>query len=342
MNHETEKAAPLPAPEDTAELLRGEWISLPADDPITGYLATHHWSDPTPPVQWEVARLSQAAYAYRETTTQWAVVGKFYAAKTGAEATEYAARELERIRKAQAAGFGEEEGRVIHPLSLWRGVLFLEYVDGLTLEDLIAVRRSRPGVLTIALERAATFLARLHAQTVQPDVQSDAASQVAYTHKVVDNLVKHGVLANDPVISRGLHRLIDRWADDPLMSDYQPVLKHGDATTTNFVFPWDGGMVVIDWERMYPGDPAADLGRLMAEVAHSITQHGGNILEAMPALQFLTQAYRRSLTGGRDARGVIERAHFYQASSTLRIARNGWVSRLDRIGLVARAMALLS
>jgi aminoglycoside phosphotransferase (APT) family kinase protein len=154
--------------------------------------------------------------------------------------------------------------------------------------------------------------------------------------------VKHGVLANDPVISRGLHRLIDRWADDPLMSDYQPVLKHGDATTTNFVFPWDGGMVVIDWERMYPGDPAADLGRLMAEVAHSITQHGGTILEAMPALQRLTKAYRRSLTGDRDADGVIERAHFYQASSTLRIARNGWVSRLDRIGLVARAMALLS
>ena len=56
----------------------------------------------------------------------------------------------------------------------------------------------------------------------------------------------------------------------------------------------------------------------------------------------LTEAYERSLTGDGDMGKVIERARFYQASSTLRIARNGWVSRLDRTGMVARAMALLS
>ena len=38
----------------------------------------------------------------------------------------------------------------------------------------------------------------------------------------------------------------------------------------------------------------------------------------------------------------MKRARFFQASSTLRIARNGWVSRLDRMGLVAQALALLS
>jgi thiamine kinase-like enzyme len=342
MDHEIAEDALLLAPVDTAELLRGEWTAVPAADPVTGYLETHHWTHSTLPVQWEVARLSQAAYAYRETATQWAAVGKFYTAKTGAEAADHAARELDHIREAQTANFEEGGDRAIHALSLWRGVLFLEYVDGLTLEDLIAVRRSRPGVLTEALERAAGFLARLHAQTVQPHIQPDAASQMAYTHKIVDNLVKHGVLAKDPVTSEGLHRLIDRWADDPLMGDYQPVLKHGDATTTNFVFPWDGKMVVIDWERMYPGDPAADLGRLMAEVGHSITQHGGTIAEAMPALERLTEAYERSLTGDGDVGKVIERARFYQASSTLRIARNGWVSRLDRTRMVARAMALLS
>ena len=315
---------------------------MPAGNPVTEYLAAHHWTNANSPTEWEVARLSQAAYAYRETSTQWTAVAKFYAAKTGQEADDYAARELEYIQRVQTVSYEGGEGRAILPLSLWRGVLFLEYVDGLTLEDLIAVRRSRPGVLTEALEKTAAFLARLHAQTVQPDVRPDAASQTAYTHGVVDNLVKYGVLANDPITSEGLHRLIDRWADNPLMGDYRPVLKHGDATTTNFVFPWDGGMVVIDWERMYPGDPAADLGRLMAEVAHSITQHGGTVLEAVPALQRLTNAYRDALDGEEDARKVIERAHFYQASSTLRIARNGWVSRLDRTGMIARAMALLS
>jgi hypothetical protein len=38
---------------------------------------------------------------------------------------------------------------------------------------------------------------------------------------------------------------------------------------------------------------------------------------------------------------LIERARFYQASSTLRIARNGWLSRLERSALVVEGMALL-
>ena len=43
-----------------------------------------------------------------------------------------------------------------------------------------------------------------------------------------------------------------------------------------------------------------------------------------------------------QAAAVVSRATFYHASSALRIARNGWVSRLDRMGLVAQAMALLA
>jgi len=48
------------------------------------------------------------------------------------------------------------------------------------------------------------------------------------------------------------------------------------------------------------------------------------------------------LPEGWDGDSVINRARFYRASSTLRIARNGWVSRLDRTALVAQAMALLA
>jgi hypothetical protein len=44
----------------------------------------------------------------------------------------------------------------------------------------------------------------------------------------------------------------------------------------------------------------------------------------------------------RAAAAVVSRASFYHASSALRIARNGWVSRLDRMGLVAQAMVLLA
>ena len=39
---------------------------------------------------------------------------------------------------------------------------------------------------------------------------------------------------------------------------------------------------------------------------------------------------------------LVYRARFYQATSTLRIARNGWLSRLDRLALILQAFALLS
>ena len=53
------------------------------------------------------------------------------------------------------------------------------------------------------------------------------------------------------------------------MGDFTPAFTHGDATTSNFVFPWDGGVVAIDWERFAVADPAADVGRF-APVATTV------------------------------------------------------------------------
>lgn len=65
-------------------------------------------------------------------------------------------------------------------------------------------------------------------------------------------------------------------------------------------------------------------------------------MEAKPFVHHLTDAYRRALPTGWDCDAVIDRARFYRASSTLRIARNGWGSRLDRTALVVQAMAVLT
>jgi hypothetical protein len=341
MTSEEQQIESIAPPPETPQLLRGEWVTPPTPDPMTEHLATRYLEG-TGEREWEVARLSQAAYAYRELTTGWAAVAKFYVVKTSSDAGRHAANELAQIRTAQAAHLAEGPVRAVRPLGLWRGVLLLEHVDGLTLEDVIAVRRSRPGTLTDRLRRAAELLATLHVYGPRPDSEIDFTAQVAYAHGVVHDLVRWGVLKHDPVTADGLGRLIDRWADRPSMVSFTPTLIHGDATTTNFIFPWEGGAVMIDWERMEPGDPASDLGRLMAELGHSIQQHGGTVTEAVPAIQHLTDVYREALPADWDSDAVIERAGFYQASSMLRIARNGWVSRLDRTALVARAMALLS
>jgi thiamine kinase-like enzyme len=309
---------------------------------VVEYVTESVWDHPERPTSWEVARLSQAAYVYRETSVGWAMVAKFYAVKAGSTAGKHAASELGCIRRVQATNMAERDSRPIEALALWRGVLFLEYVDGLTLEDTIAVRRSQPGELRQALEHAARFLAKLHVHGLQPHTGSDWEVSVSYAHKVVDQLARHGVLQDYPIACDGVARLIDRWAANPAMEDFVPSLSHGDATTTNFVFPKKGGVVVVDWERLGVADPAFDLGRLMAEITHSINQHGGSVKEAEPFIRHMTATYRHALPAGWDADSLVERARFYRASSTLRIARNGWVSRLDRTALVAQAMALLA
>ena len=341
MRHDGEHADPLTPPADVPEIQRGNWLALPADDPVAAYLTAELWDHQREPAGWKVARLSQAAYLYREQATGWTVVGKFYVIKGGDDATRYAQRELDRIQEVQAAGLTSGAVRAIRALALWRGILFLEYVEGLTLEDVIAVRNHRPGTLSQSLNDAARFLATLHARSVRSDAPPDFDAAVAYVRKVVGQLAKHGVLQSQPLIQEGLGRLIDRWADRAEMTAFTPALIHGDMTTTNFVFT-EEAVVVIDWERMETADPAADLGRLMAEVTHSVNQHGGTIDEALPFVRRLTDTYRDTLPGDWDADALVRRACFYRASSTLRIARNGWISRLDRTALVAQAMALLA
>jgi aminoglycoside phosphotransferase (APT) family kinase protein len=270
------------------------------------------------------------------------VVAKFYGVKAGSSAHKYAARERDRIEEAKAMGLTGDEARAVDPLGLWRGVLFLEYVPGLTLENIIAVRDSQPGRLTEALEWAAQSLAKLHNNSLRESEESDFGSSLAYVRGVVGQLAKHGVLRGYPVTQDGVRRLIDRWAGRVEMTDFVPCLTHGDATTTNFVFPQDAGVVIVDWERLYAGDPASDLGRLMAEITHSINQHGGSVVEAEPFVRHMAEAYCEALPERWAGDAVLNRARFYRASSTLRIARNGWVSRLDRTALVAQAMALLA
>ncbi len=343
MAHNQDESPQPPAlpPADVPEIQRGNWFTVPDDDPVLDYLATR-WEDVERPAMCEAARLSQATYIYRETLIGRAIVAKFYSVKTGDSAEKHARREFEMIQQARAAGLDEGDVRAIRPWALWRGVLFLEYVDGLTLEDSIAIRRSRPGELSVNLAQAAALLAELHSNGTRPEALADFETAAAYAREVVEDLYKHGVIQHDPITREGLLHSINRWADRPEMQDFTPTLAHGDATTSNFIFPWHGGVVAIDWERLETADPAADLGRLMAEVLHSVTQHGGSVSEGASFVHYLTDVYRRALPGDWDVDVLLERACFYQASSMLRIARNGWVSRLDRAALIARALALLT
>lgn len=332
-------------PEADPSLQADDWVRLAPDHPTIVFIESELWDQTGPPQAWSIARLSSAAYLYREEASGWSIVAKFYVAKTGDQAERYANKEYNLTQAAIDSGLARDPLRAVRPLALWRGVLFLEYARGFTLEDLIAVRRSQPGVLRPAVEQSGRLLALLHRNGVSR--QPESTDWFVYTHKVAANLGKHGVLQNDPITYRGLARLIDSWAERPLMHDYVPTINHGDATTTNFIYPqidpvMTPTVIGIDWERSKITDPASDLGRLSAEISHSVARHGGNAEESQPLVACLQAAYCTEWGAEVDSTSLGERARFHQASSLLRIARNGWLSRLERTHLLAQAMALLA
>ncbi|MBN1121258.1 MAG: phosphotransferase [Anaerolineae bacterium] len=337
-------ASPLLDPPEGKRMLDqpGDWHPVPAEDPAAAFIEANLWDRPEPPEEWEMARLSAAVYLYREVRQGWQVVVKFYSVKTGSDASRHADREYRYTQRACEACCNNPDLAAVEPLGVYGGTLFLTYVPGLTLGDLIAVRRSQPGRLLPVLSHSAAFLANLHANTASSDTPPDFGDAYRYFGKLIDNLDRHGVLQDHPAISRGLRSAAGRWADDPAMTTYTPALIHGDATTTNFITPDYEALTIIDWERAKIYDPAADVGRLLAEVAHTITRQGGTYSEAETLLDHIRQTYIEAQPPVVDREAALKRIRFHQASSTLRIARNGWLSRLERTALVAEALALLT
>jgi aminoglycoside phosphotransferase (APT) family kinase protein len=318
------------------------WFPLTDSDAVINYIVTALWDQEAAPVGWQVARLSPAVYVYQEEQTRWKVATKFYQSKTGKDSDHHAKREFQRTQRAWACFNPDYRMRSVQPLGVVKGVLFLEYVSGLTLEDKISIRRNQPGELLDVLETVSKFLAQLHMNCLQPEAPADFGPAADYAYKVIDNLARHGVLQKHPGVKNGFVKLVEKWGQEKLMWDFDPTINHGDATTANFILPPPHGVVAIDWERSELADPAADLGRLMAEVAHSIHQNGGDFAEAQVVNQHITDTYLSSLPAAWEAGPLLQRALFYQAASTLRIARNGWLSHQDRFGLILEAFALLS
>jgi hypothetical protein len=333
-----------PAQEPPAGLMEagpGTWLPLPPSDPIVGYLGAHYRPGAQGTQDWQAARFSKAVYLYRQAATGWTVVVKFYTPKTGPSAERHAAYELEQIQKVRALGLASGPARAVGPLGAWRGVLFLEHVEGLTLAEAIAVRRSRPGMLLPGLARTAGLLARLHAAGRQPGISPNFERAALGAVKYISQLETRGVLREAPGLGDRLRYLVAEWAARPAMGQFTPALVHGDATTTNFILTMEGELVAIDWERLEAADPAADLGRLAAELAHSVDQQGGSRDEAAGLLDHALDAYDQLAPLDVEFEAIHRRARFYRASSTLRIARNGWLPRSERMALVAQAATML-
>ena len=316
-----------------ADVDGNRWYAVPLGDEFVRHLTDRFGAGPS----WHVTRLFGAAYAYRPQTGQ-TLVAKFYSAKTRLMIEHYATSERKAIERARRT-LGEA---AVELLDQFRGVLIMPFVPGLSLQGAIAMRRNHAGTLSDQLVAIARLLATLHSKTRAAEPRPDFTPAVAYGRKVIQALSDFGVLEGDPLTRRALEDLIERWAQHPSMHDFVPALVHGDVTTGNFLFPGEAKVVALDWERSQLADPAQDLGRLAAEVTHSIVQHGGTVVEALRLIDDFTQAYCETLAPGSRPDALCRRVRFYRAISSLRIARNAWSPRSQRIALVAQALALLS
>lgn len=332
MNSDSE-LAPLHPPADVLDF--DGWQDVRRDDPLVHYFADRFKASSE---QWQVTRLLGAAYAYRHRTNGSQVVAKFYAVKTQLTPEHFAELERRAMERARQV-LGDA---VPLPLAQWRGVLLLPFVAGLTLENVIAVRRSQVGQLGEHLVQLALLLAKLHAATADAQLRPDFSRALAYGRKMVANLAEYGALQSDPLIRQALEQLLSRWAERPIMHDFVPAFVHGDVTTGNFIFTSAGQIVALDWEGAKVGDPAQDLGRLAAEVTYSITQNGGTVHEALPLIEQLTSAYCTTAPSKLLGDALRTRAGYYRAISSLRMARNEWTQGQRRTALVAQALALLS
>lgn len=337
-----ELPVPLPPPAELVEAKSSVWMKLQETHPLISYLNNNLIGNLVSPEGWQGARYSSSVYLYKETSSEFKVIVKFFEPKTGADAIRHAEGELEKINQVRSAGMDAGHLRAIKALGAIRGVLFLEYVAGLTLADVIAVRRSQPGLLGASLNAAAHLLAKLHSLRIEVENSSLQEKPIKEALKYTAELGKYGVIKDEPAIAAAIRRLISIWRSKPEMIQFTPTLCHGDATTTNFIFPNQGQVIAIDWERLKVSDPAADIGRLLAEINHTLDQHGESGLEIAALEDIILNTYIDRVALDSKLDEFKQRVHFHQASSTLRIARNGWISRSDRMALVTRAMALLS
>jgi thiamine kinase-like enzyme len=334
-------ASMILAPPSRSDQTYSDWFTPIGTEALENFISLEVLKSTEAVQEWQAARLSSAVYLYREMASRQTIVAKFYSVKTGANAEKYANREIHYNKIACEVFRDVPSMRAVMPLGVFRGVLLLEHVDGLTLEDTIAIRRSHPGILRPALENTAEFLVHLHKFGQRPNETRRFDWAIGKARGIIKTLSKHGVLKRRPLLRHKLSRLVDAWEVNPSMTAFIPCLIHGDATSTNFVIPQTGGIVAIDWERAEVSDPASDLGRLMAETSHAIKQQGGNQEETSRLTEILRQAYLSKQESDADPATLLTRARFYQGSSTLRIARNGWLSRKYRKSLVDEALGLL-
>lgn len=300
------------------------------------------------PPRWRVYRVAVVSdvYLYEDKWSGARVVGKFYARArglNGSGAPQSAEHEFRALEDLRRLGFDAPPDYVVRPLGVNRDLgdlLVVEYLSGEQLDGVIgdAVRDGRTERLYRKLGDLARFFARLHNRTAGGSAV-DCGRTLAYAGRVVDYLAEKAVVSARKA-SR-LRDLLGSLAARPTLWEDWPVLVHGDATPSNFLFGRGGEVMAIDFERVHRDDRVYDVGRLCGELKHCFLQATGDATRAEPFIgHFLWEYAGHFPDRPRAFAAITARLPFHLGLTLLRIARNGWLDDGYRRRLVREAITI--
>jgi aminoglycoside phosphotransferase len=275
----------------------------------------------------------------------YAVVGKFFSAYPPQVSSDLSlAREYDHYRELPALGLANGRRLVPRLLGRWPEHslgLLLEAVPGPDLDHFLlqACVHGDPAPLYRGLGKLAHLLAFFHSRPVPVSpVSPDPA--LAYMDKLMAQLQEAGLLTAEDRQALAQERA-DWGARCRDFPDRQ-VLVHGDATPSNFLFP-DGRAVALDLERLRIDDRLWDLSWVAGELKHAWGWRTGNWGGSEEAIRHFFRAYLAALPSDGPLIHRLYRLNpFYMALAELRIARNLYLTRDYRRGLVAEARRCLA
>ncbi len=333
----------------------GEYVGrLTSEDPLKDFLAKlirDRMGIRGTSLEFQVYRLPgvHKNYCYQEERTRARVVCKFYGprkrfASDPGQSARVAQLEYDNLNILRGYGLIGCPHHVVEPLGVRsdiNSVLALEYFPGEVLTN--TIRRGIYHGETIHLHNRlgalARFLSNLHTRTAIPcDV--DFGADCEFFTKAVERLLAHARIGQWDVDEVSFLR--DLWRVRPRMWHDSQVWLHGDATPSNFLFGTGSQVVAIDLESMRHGDPALDLGYIVAEIQHAFMLATGHRSPAEPFISHFFREYCSDLPDPESTfKAITARTPFYMALGLLRIADNPYIAEEYARRLVAQAKTLL-
>lgn len=291
---------------------------------------------------------------FSERQTGVELVGKFYGRKWIAGWQQGAPelrrqlmhREYDNLQRLRTLGLDGYPHCVVRPLATCEDLdclLVEDHVPGPDLESFVrqASQAGQTTVLHARLADLASFLFDLHQRTETPD-PVEPSRALGYLDKLVGQLSRWRITS--VAERRRLTALRQRWAERGVLELGRRVLTHGDPIPPHFLFAGPHGVTTIDLERLWPGDRAADLGCVVAELKHLFFLYTGDRWASEPSIRHFYDCYNALLprSSGEDLPLLTERGRFHMGCYLLRIARNSWLDLDYRRCLLAEAQACLA